>query len=348
MQIPAFLRRDDVQHALKAALALGALGYLVYLVEPSEIATAVAEAEYGYLAAAMLLLPLNAFLEGAAWRRVLTAAVPGAPWRKVYGAVFSGYALGLFTPARAGEFAGRALYFEQGDRWAIAATVFVQRLLDMLAAVGCGTAALAWALSAGELDGTAWQSMLLIGVGISLALSLLLAWPQRAARYARHIIPSERVKTHLDFLKRMHAGRTSSAALLSGTRYLVYLTQFVLLARAFSPGASLNMLYGGVALVFFAKFLLPSLTMMDVGIREGAAVFFLSVQFGLPQATSFNAAFLLFLINLVLPAALGAPLLLHLRFEKEEPDTYASSAPPAAEPSRKHDPDAAEPAPIEH
>ncbi|PSQ80600.1 MAG: hypothetical protein BRD40_04260, partial [Bacteroidetes bacterium QS_1_65_9] len=95
-----------------------------------------------------------------------------------------------------------------------------------------------------------------------------------------------------------------------------YATQFVLLARAFSPDAPVGLLYGGVGLIFFAKHLIPSLTLMDVGIREGAAVFFLSTQLGLPQATAFNAAFFLFLLNLVAPAALGAPLLLRLRFEQ--------------------------------
>lgn len=316
--VPSVFRRDGVQRTVKAVLALGALGYLIYLVEPSALASAVANAQYGYLAAAVALLPVNALLEGAAWRSILTAATPGAAWRTVYGALFCGHTLGLVTPARAGEFAGRALYFAKGDRWAIAATVFVQRLLDMLAAVGCGSAMLAWALATGLLQGVAWQGALALGLGVSLALALLLLWPRRAGRYARRLISSERVREHLGFLRRLGPVRMGSAALLVGLRYVVYVTQFVLLARAFSPAAALPVLYGGVVLVFFAKFLLPSLTLMDVGIREGAALFFLSTQLGLPQATSFNAAFLLFLTNLVLPAALGAPFLMQMRLSKTD------------------------------
>ncbi|PSQ67790.1 MAG: hypothetical protein BRD29_05350, partial [Bacteroidetes bacterium QH_2_67_10] len=62
-------------------------------------------------------------------------------------------------------------------------------------------------------------------------------------------------------------------------------------------------------------------------------------------ATAFNAAFFLFLLNLVAPAALGAPLLLRLRFEQEEPPEHeesngrednppARASPPAAEEER--------------
>lgn len=336
LRVPAFLRRDGVQQAIKAVLALGAMGYLVYIVEPAKIAATVAGARYDLLAAAVLLLPLNVLLEGVTWRRILGVVVPGTRWRNVYGALLCGYALGLVTPARAGALAGRALYFERGDRWAIAATVFVQRLLDMLAAVACGTAALGWALSQGVLAGLLWQGFLAAGVGISLALLLLLTWPRRAAAFVHRIIPSETAREHLAFLKRLRSRRMAGAALPALARFGVYATQFVLLAKAFAPGASFALLYGGTGLVFFAKHLIPSLTMMDVGIREGAAVFFLHARLGVPEAAAFNAAFVLFLTNLVLLAAAGAPLLLRLRFEKDDApsngEAPADSEAPAEEP----------------
>ena len=324
--MPNVLRREGVQRAIKAVLALGAMGYLVYVVEPAEIAAALADARYDYIAAAVLLLPLNILLEGAIWRRILTVVVPRATWRSVYGALLCGFSLGLVTPARAGDLAGRAFYFERGDRWAIAATVFVQRLLDMLAAVAFGAASLAWALSTGRLAGSLWEGFCIAGVGLTLVLVILFAQPRRAARLVHRLIPSQTVRGHLDFLKRLGPARMGDAGLRALARFLVYTTQFVLFAKAFSPEAPFTLLYGGVGLVFFAKHLIPSLTMMDVGIREGAAVFFLSAQLGLPEVTAFNAAFFLFLTNLVLPAAAGAPLLLRLRLARgQDEDAEAPS-----------------------
>ena len=319
LRVPAFLRRDDVQQVLKAALALGAMGYLVYVIEPSKIAATVAGARYDLLAAALLILPLNVLLEGATWQRILAVVVPRARWGSVYGALLCGYALGLVTPARAGALAGRALYFERGDRWAIAATVFVQRLLDMTAAVACGTAALSWALATGVLAGVLWQGLLAAGVGVVATLLLLMATPRRAASVLYRLLP-ETANEHLVFLKRLGPRRLFGAALPALARFGFYATQFVLLAKAFAPSAPFALLYGGAGLVFFAKHLIPSLTMMDVGIREGAAVFFLHARLGVPEAAAFNAAFVLFLSNLVLLAAVGAPLLLRLRFEKDVPE----------------------------
>ncbi|MEX1054624.1 MAG: hypothetical protein WED81_01245, partial [Rhodothermales bacterium] len=68
----------------------------------------------------------------------------------------------------------------------------------------------------------------------------------------------------------------------------------------------------GIALVFFVKLLLPPVTLMDVGIREGAAVFFLG-SLGFPEAAALNASLLLFTINLLIPAAAGLPLVMRLR-----------------------------------
>lgn len=347
LKVPSLLRSEGVQRFIKAVLTLGAVAYLVYIVEPAEIAEALAGARYGYLALAVVLLPMNVLLEGAAWRCILHAAAPSATWRSIFGALFCGYGLALFTPARTGEYAGRALYFDRGDRWAMAATVFVQRLLDMLAAIGVGTAAVGWALSTGRLEGTAWHGALILGIVICLSLILIFLWPGRVVRFVQRLLPSERARSHLAFLQHLGPGRMSRAAALSWARYVVFVTQFVLLARAFSPNAPLTLLYGGAALVFFAKFLLPSLTMMDVGIREGAAVFFLSTQFGLPQATGFNAAFFLFLTNLVLPAALGAPFLTQLHFEKEE-ERSSSGASPSSEPPAERDLEPADTEPLRH
>lgn len=90
-------------------------------------------------------------------------------------------------------------------------------------------------------------------------------------------------------------------------RYAVYVTQFVLLLRAFAPFADPRLAFLGVAVVFFVKFLAPPIFLFDLGLREGAAVVILG-YLGVPEAAAFNAALLLFGINLVLPALLGLPL----------------------------------------
>ena len=380
MSTKTFFQKPAVTTALKAALALGMLGYLIYLVKPGQIIEAAAGADLRLVAAAAALLPLNVLLEGAAWQRILTAASPQAGWRSVFGALFCGYALGFATPARAGEFVGRAFYLPRADRWQTSATVFAQRLLDMVVSVNAGLLALLYALATGLIaPAPAWWGVALFGAGAGLSLASIVFMPRRAARtltaalrYAllfgartlalltrpfrdkkdekearaiwgdgsalrRRAEHFRDVPDQLAFLRTLRRGRVAQALLLSLGRYLVFTSQFVLFVKAFAPNAAPFAAYLGVGLVFFAKFLIPSVTLLDIGIREGAAVFFYG-QLGIAEAAALNAAFFIFCTNLLLPAAAGLPFVLNMRVRRND------DAPPRApEPAPLEEPSSATP-----
>lgn len=356
-------QRSALSVALKAALALGVLAYLAYVIEPSRILETAAGARLGWVAAAAALLPLNLALEGAAWQRILTVAAPRTSWRAVYGALLCGASMGLVTPARAGEFVGRAFYVPHARRWETGATVFAQRLLDMTASIGVGLAALLYALQSGLLARTpAWGLVALVGAGITLSLAAMVLRPAAAARFftavprvglrggaallrgaaalglpkaaagsaalQRRARAFDDVPDQLAFLTRIRTGRLLQALGLSAARYVVFASQFVFLIFAFAPAVPLFKAYLGVSLVFFAKFLIPSVTLMDIGIREGAAVYFYGLL-GVPEAAAFNAAFFIFCLNLLVPAALGLPFVLRMRLRREARPAARQDAPRA-------------------
>jgi hypothetical protein len=113
-------------------------------------------------------------------------------------------------------------------------------------------------------------------------------------------------------------------------RYGVYVAQFVCLSRAFAPEASLALLGLAGGALFFVKFLVPSFTLMDLGVREGAAAFLFQAV-GLSALAGLNAALLLFVLNLVLPSAVGVPFawnLLSSRTVAAAPSPQRSEASP--------------------
>ena len=59
----------------------------------------------------------------------------------------------------------------------------------------------------------------------------------------------------------------------------------------------------------FAKTIIPPVSFGELGIREGASVYFLK-QVGVSAAAGFNAAIFLFIINVLLPALTGLIFLL--------------------------------------
>jgi hypothetical protein len=109
----------------------------------------------------------------------------------------------------------------------------------------------------------------------------------------------------------------------------VFSLQFVLLVFAFEPGAAWLPVMMGVALVFFAKSAIPSFTLGDLGIREGAAVFFLGAL-GVAAAAALEASLVLFGINLLIPALVGLPLVLRLRLAADA-EAQTAEARPAGE-----------------
>jgi hypothetical protein len=122
-------------------------------------------------------------------------------------------------------------------------------------------------------------------------------------------------------------------AVLGGTlvRYGVFTGQLACLGAAFSPSANAGLLWGAATLTFYVKYLVPSLTVLDLGIREGGAAFFFQLL-GLGAVAGLNAALLLFTINVVVPALLGAPLVgkLRLATEVESGDTRLSTIQPGS------------------
>ena len=86
--------------------------------------------------------------------------------------------------------------------------------------------------------------------------------------------------------------------------YLCFLFQFAILVIAFyGPAPLLTALWGG-NLMYFAKSLIPAITLGEVGIREMTSMYFVA-QFGIPSAAGFSAAFSLFLFNIAFPSFIG-------------------------------------------
>jgi uncharacterized membrane protein YbhN (UPF0104 family) len=54
----------------------------------------------------------------------------------------------------------------------------------------------------------------------------------------------------------------------------------------------------------FTKTIIPPVSMGELGIREGASVYFLT-QMGESASIAFNASIFLFIINLLIPALIG-------------------------------------------
>ncbi len=308
--------------ALKSILTVSVLTALTYSVEGDTLVASLQQAQWTWVVVAVFLIPLNLALDGWVWKQLLDPVLDRVPLRALFGGLLSGIALGFWTPARAGEYAGRAFSLPEGDRWSISLTVFAQRMVDMAVGVSLGLLALTWCFWTSVLPVSGpWLAAGTIGLGTAVVLAVFIGAPVRVHRLARWLVPNHASVTDRTALFRRLSLRQGMAVLGGSTaRYVVFTGQFACLGLAFAPSAPWHMLALGASLTFYAKYLIPSLTLLDLGIREGGAAFFFQ-QLGLGAAAGLNAALLLFALNILVPAALGLPFVARLRLSGEREET---------------------------
>lgn len=315
---------------LTAAIAVA----LWWTVDLSGVRTALRGAHWGWIALALLLLPANLALDGWVWARLLRG-VPGTESsRQLVAALFCGFALGFWTPARLGEYAGRALSLPDADPWTVSLSVFAQRMVDMLVGVGVGLAVLLGALYGGLLPAsTIGYATAAVGAITTVALGGAVLAPGRCAAWIEpvaHWVPG--LPARLRYFRGLRLRDGGPAVGGTVVRYVVFTGQFVCLSLALAPNLPLLPLCVAVALTFYVKYLIPSLTLLDLGIREGGAVLFFGLL-GLPPAVGLSAALLLFTMNVLLPAVGGLPLVWRLSPLQRSPAVgEADDAPAMAKP----------------
>ena len=299
-------------YALKALLAVVTLALLVRVANPTEVWATLTRANLWWAGLALLLAPVNIGLEAYRWGRLVRHVVPSVRYRDALRAVVGGYPLGLLTPGRVGDYVGRAVYLRDVPPGISAALTFGERMATLASCLIVGLMALVPYLMHHAPPSPLWPAVVAIGMLGTSALVLALLFPSGARTALSAALPFERVQKAIGAFDKIPPQEAQTLLLLSLLRYGVFTTQFVFLIHAFDPSATWVGSFTGVALVFFAKSAVPQVTLGDLGIREGAAVFFLGA-YGVSAAAAVDASLSIFAVNLLLPALAGVPLVLRLR-----------------------------------
>ena len=311
---------------LKGVLAAVAVAVLVRLAHPADVWRAFAHADLRWALAALALVPVNIGLEAYRWGRLVRRLAPEVRHRDALRAVVGSYPLGLLTPGRVGDYVGRAVYLRDIPPGASAALTFGERMATLAACLVGGLVALGPYLQQTVAASPLWPAVVGVGALGTGALLLAILFPSVARGALSAVLPFAAVRRALGAFDRIPREEAVTLLGLSVVRYLVFSAQFVLLVRAVAPEAAVGGVALGVALVFFAKSAVPQVTLGDLGVREGAAVFFLGA-YGVAPAAALDASLALFGLNLALPALAGVPLLLRLRVAQREAGGVAGMPP---------------------
>jgi hypothetical protein len=267
--------------------------------------------QLAYLSLAVFLMPINWMLETAKWRTLLMHNWQ-ASWWTTFKAVLAGISVSLATPNRIGEYGGRALLAPANQTVNVIFTSIVGSFCQWLVFLGCGWPAL-WLTLGSYYE---WSEVLTWSVGASLPLVLLiLLLLGKDETLRRSIISAAGRNRWLRWLRRKIKGRSPIAfkqflwALFLGLlRFWVYSYQFLLLLWVFGFPLGFGRGVQGIFSIYLIQAGIPLPPGFSVITRsELALLVWGNIDFD-PLAVV-SATFSLYLINLLLPALLGAVLI---------------------------------------
>jgi uncharacterized protein (TIRG00374 family) len=299
---------------VKLLIAAGILFYLISYIDYRDIISALSEANVYLIAAAFSLSFLNIYLQFLKWKLTCNSVMSEYNNGKILTSIFYGLSAGAITPLRIGEYFGRAIAFKKKPLLQVIAATLIDKFFLLIIVTSLGAiASLVFIYIYYDVSIYIVLSLFVIVFTLFYFLALIIQsekfWDNVFFARLQKSKRLSKLLNHLGSLRnldRKYAGKMTVISLLF---YFCFIVQYALLVAAFSHNSDyLSYLWAG-NLIIFVKTAIPQISLGELGIREGASVFFLT-SFGEFPSVAFNASIFLFVINIMLPALVGLFLLI--------------------------------------
>lgn len=298
----------------KIAIAAGLLLYIIYSVNLQEILIAIKQANVYLIAAAFLLSIINIYLQFYKWKITAKVVLQENHNSKIWLSMFYGFSAGIFTPARIGEYFGRALVFKNHSLIRVTLATLLDKFFPLVIVVFLGSVSSILFLH------YYYHVAYYLTIGLFITLIILFYfffmlifndkfWDNILFTKLRDSIKLHWLFEKIKVFRKLDKKYATKMFVVSLLFYLCFLLQYALLVSAFSNHNNFMDFFWAGNLMMFAKTIIPPVSLGELGIREGASVFFIT-QFNETASTGFNASIFLFFINVLIPSLIGMILLL--------------------------------------
>lgn len=298
----------------KILIASGILVYLISVMDYQNIISGIEKADMLLVSIALILSILNIYLQYYKWQITCNTILGESKKSKILTSLFYGLAAGIITPLRVGEYFGRAIVFKDKSLLQVTGATLVDKFFPLLCVAFLGSAA----------------SILFIyfyfGTSVYITVSLFLVvfilfyfftllimnekfWESIIFSKLRKSNRFNKLLEKLKVFKRLDRKYLAKMLLISFLFYCCFIFQYAILVTAFSHNNDFYHYLWSGNLIIFVKTIIPPISFGELGIREGASVYFLSYM-NETASVAFNASIFLFVINLLIPSLVGLVLLL--------------------------------------
>jgi len=262
-----------------------------------------------------LLMLLNWSLEAWKWKLMICKVEEVGFFRSLE-AVFSGLTVSFFTPNRTGEFAGRIFQLKKADRIKASIITIIENSSQLIITIFTGSVALIFYLIRYTDMNTYWLVACTV-FSITIALAAVFLY--------LNITLLENFFDRFHFLKKYHpyievfsfysTGELVRILFISLLRFFVFTLQFYLLLELFGIALPYLSTLLMTTMIFYVMTLVPTFFLTELAVRGSVAIAFLGALTN-NEAGIINSTVSLWLINLAIPALIGAFFVFTFRFRK--------------------------------
>ena len=272
----------------------------------------------------VFLMLANWSIEAIKWK-LLVNHVQAFSFFRAFKSVLSGCSITILTPNRIGEYGGRILYIENGNRIKAISLAMVGSISQLLVTMIIGCSGLFFLRYFSQYDNTIlrvipefWEAVitsLCVGLTVILLLFYLrLGW---LVRMMEKVPALHKAVKHISVLDEFNNIQLVQILSLSFVRYLVFVFQYLLLLQVMEVKIAVWLCFWLVAIFYLVMAVAPTLGFIELPVRVSASwiifQFYTTNELGVA-----TAALGIWLINLVVPAIIGSLLIFSVKIVKDK------------------------------
>jgi lysylphosphatidylglycerol synthase-like protein len=263
----------------------------------------------------LALMVVNWSIEAFKWK-LLIAPLEEIGFRSSVKAVLAGVTISIFTPNRVGEFAGRVFFLEKADKIKASLMSLAGSFLQLTVTIIAGVLAY-YILQNSYYDFFQMEQFISTNM---LLLFILLLFIVIGGVVFFLVINDQRFpwfKKYVDLFKMYPKKKLDVIFYLSWVRYIVFSIQYYLVLQLFGISAGITIVFSLISLTFLVTSAIPTFALTEITVRAGTAIYFFGT-ISLNHSAIIASSLFLWIVNLALPALIGAGFVWKMKIFKTE------------------------------
>ncbi len=273
---------------------------------------------YSWLIAVLLLMPVNWIFENLKWRSLIQN-FETISFKKSMAAILAGVTFSIFTPNRIGEYGGRMLFVKPENNWKAVVATLVGSYSQLLVILSFGILGFGVFMSYyWELDTIVLKSVLFINIALVLIMLFCFYNINLVIPLAKKIPLAYKFKNivkNVNVLRSYDKKTLNTTLIYASIRYIIYTVQYYFILQYFGIEVELLEGFAGIATIYLFQTSVPLPPLLGLVARGELAIFIWS-NFSENEISILAATFILWIINLIIPALVGTIFISNINIMK--------------------------------